>query len=715
VSFAGAMYCFINSNGQVIASAFSLSEDSSAPGTWSQPITLLESDGKTIPAGPNRYIDADVSATTVGDNIIILAFACTSSASHPVQGTFVAVYDTRDIDTSTNKWTAKWHDYLPLQAVNAALPVQVSVEWFAALSPNSKDTDPPAFYVAVIVQPFGSLTAPAPRKLSYYTMTIGETVGSEISVTLARGPVDPGGGLDLFYSNLLRDPAGRLRSWIRRSGQRTKYEGVLLQATPGSPVSFNGSPESINVTADPFPYIAPCSLFYLFSDGQSSTTVNGTPATQYPVYEFVFYGTQGMCQVNRCGTVQVIPDFSVRTTNRNLKTPLHIITGIIDGPIPIPLENYKNYPPGPGQTNAGSVIYGVTESKEVSHKVSNNISIGVESQGKVTKGIGAAWDISLKGGIGRVTGDSSGTTTSSSLTVKAFINAAVDNPKPSIVPDGALRSVGAQFSITAFRYLDNFGPDVDSTSNTPTNGLKAGTVTMSMVDDSVLSFKPYMVTPGKLLSYTPEAINRTMASLGYTKTDNYFGDVISQNAYPFKDPRNPYLGYSWTGDLALGVGFSDWTASFQESSWSLDVHAYGGVSGGTGASLFGLGEAFQWEVMAGIDYSHSSISDSDQKSGWSIGLDGSWGPPPRPELPESVSAYNFRLYFLPVPVNPSQLKKTYWTEELIEKTRQAGLDGNSACWRIVYVVTLIKLVDGSILYEYHGHLDMPSVYTLGDK
>ena len=593
VAFAGAMYCFVNSNGQVIASELSLSDDSSAPGTWSQPITLLEADGKTVPVGQRRYIDADVSATTVGDNIIILAFACTSSASHPAPGTFVAVYDTRDIDTSTNKWTAKWHDYLPLGPVDPALPVQVSVEWFATIAPDSKDTDPPALYVAVIAQPFLTLTTPAPLGLSYYTMTVGDTVGSELSITLAKGPANPPGSPSVFYSNLLRDPAGRLRSWTRSAGQKTKYDAVLLEAAPGTgtAVSFGPSGESINVTADPFPYIGPCSLFYLFSEGQSNTTVNGTPATQIPVYEFVFYGTQGMCQVNRCGTVQVIPDFSVRTSKKNLGTQLNIITGIIDGPIPIPLENYRDYDPGPGQTNAGSMVYGIQKSEDSTHKVSNTVGIGIESQGKVTKGVGAAWDISLKGAKGWVTGDSSGTTTSYNLMVKALITTALTNDDPSIAADGALRSVGAQFSITAFRYLDNFGPDVDSTANTPTNGLKAGTVTMSMVDDTVLNFKPYMVKPGKLESYTPPAINQTMKALGYTDTDNYFGNVIAQNAYPFNDPRNPYLGYSWSTDVASGEAFSEWTASFQESSWTLDLHAWGGVSGGPAEFLW-LGRGF---------------------------------------------------------------------------------------------------------------------------
>ncbi|HEX6717327.1 MAG TPA: hypothetical protein VF088_09450 [Pyrinomonadaceae bacterium] len=712
VSFAGAMYCFLNSEGQLLASEFSLSNDSSAPGGWSHPITLLESDKKTAPLGQSAFIDADVSATTVADNIVIVAMACTTSPTHPTPATFVAVYDTRDIDTSTNKWAAKWHDYLPLDSMDRSTPIRASVEWFAAIMPDSKDTDPPKLRLAVFVQPQLNLDNPLPLRMSYYTMTVGQTAGSEISVTLTMDQSNLHSGH--FHSNLVRDPAGRLRSWIRPAHQRTEYDAVLLHVTPEADIQFSPSGESITVKADPIPTTPPCSLFYLFSDGQSETTVNGKSAIQYPVYEFVFYGTQGMAQVNRCGTVQVVPDFSVRQTSEDFKKPLNIITGIIDGPIPIPLENYRNYDPGPGQTNAGSMVYGIQKSEGSSHQVSNTVSGGIESQGKVTKGIGAAWDISFKAGGGWVTGDSSGTTISYDLLVKAIISTALGNNNPSIVPDGALRSVGAQFSITAFVYLDNFGPNVDSTTNAPTDGLKAATVTMSMVDETVLNYTPYMVTPGKLESYTPEAINATMKSLGYTDTENYFGDVITQNAYPFSDYKNPYLEYSWGKDGGLGEGFSEWTASFQESSWHLDVHAWGGISGGAGATIFGVGEDLEYEVMAGIDYSHNSISDSDKKSGWSIGLADIWGPPTR-DLPDSVSAYRFRVYLLPVPVAPSKLAKTRWTTELISHTNRTDLDGNSACWRIVYVVTLIQHLDGSSPYEYDGHLDVPSVYTTANQ
>lgn len=118
------------------------------------------------------------------------------------------------------------------------------------------------------------------------------------------------------------------------------------------------------------------------------------------------------------------------------------------------------------------------------------------------------------------------------------------------------------------------------------------------------------------------------------------------------------------------------------------------------------------EVMAGVDYSHDSITDLDKKSGWSVGLSDTWGPPFRSDLLESVSAYDFRVYLLPVPVDPSPLTKTYWTAELIAQTKRTDLDGNSGCWRIVYVVTKIEHVDGSKPYRYDGKLDVPTVYTL---
>jgi hypothetical protein len=120
----------------------------------------------------------------------------------------------------------------------------------------------------------------------------------------------------------------------------------------------------------------------------------------------------------------------------------------------------------------------------------------------------------------------------------------------------------------------------------------------------------------------------------------------------------------------------------------------------------------------GIDYSHDSISDTDKKSGWSIGLSDTWGPPFREDLPESVSAYDFRVYLLPVPVDPSPLAKTktYWTTELTKNATVADIDGNSACWRIVYVVTRIEHLAGSNPYHYDGKLDVPrSVYKLGDE
>lgn len=81
----------------------------------------------------------------------------------------------------------------------------------------------------------------------------------------------------------------------------------------------------------------------------------------------------------------------------------------------------------------------------------------------------------------------------------------------------------------------------------------------------------------------------------------------------------------------------------------------------------------------------------------------------------SVSAYDFRVYLLPIPNNP-KLEKTYLVTELISNAKPADIDGNSACWKIVYVVTRIEHVDGSKPYRYDGHLDVPrSIYKLPDQ
>jgi hypothetical protein len=383
-SFYHPIARLIDGFGPLWASRYSLSDDTTIPGTWSEPINLLESDGKTVPT-PNEF--ADVSATTVGDNLIILACAYASSPTNSTGGTYVAIYDTRDLDIDGNKWAAKWHDYLPSQFPDPSTDdfINVSVEWFSQIDPTAQKSDPPAYCVGVFVQPhvWRADVPYRPAKLAFYRMTIGDQAGSDFSVTLARlTEVDSS---KAFFANLIRDPAGRLRTWISEDN-KLDFQAVLFDVTvgeQGGSFGWNPSGASILVNDNAANKHIPFSLFFVFRDGKSQTTVNGQSATQYPVYEFVFYGGQGECQVNRCGTIQTIADFSVGKTKTDLKIPLNVISGIIDGPIPIPLENFKNYPTT-GDAKGGSMIYGIEKEKDSSHQVSNTWSLGFESQGKMT-------------------------------------------------------------------------------------------------------------------------------------------------------------------------------------------------------------------------------------------------------------------------------------------------------------------------------------------
>jgi hypothetical protein len=719
VSFAGSMFCFLNSMSQgFIASKLSLSGDDGQPGTWGKPINLLESDGKTPISAP---MAASTDATIVGENIVIVTCGFATSATNAVGGTFVAIYDTNDIDSDRNTWASQFHAYLPFQSQvdTGHLPTNVSVEWYSTVGASGKDTDPPDYRLVVLVQMISGAATVDVLRPWFLPMTVStpEVGLTKVTLTVPSGPIEGPPGMT-YFSPLVRDPASRLRVWmcdgIHQRGEAAPFTAALIGTDDNHRQDqyFKfGTTSNILQASDAS--ILPCSLFYVFEPGKSLITVDGKPVVEYPAYEFVFYGTQGLCQVSRCGSLQVFPDFAVKHPNEELPKPLDIVAGIIDGPIPLPIENFQGFELGPGQTNAGSTIYGLTDATTESRQVSDSWSVGFETKGKVSKGIGVAWDISFKGGMGSVTAQSASSSLSYALTQKAIIVAEHEKDPRTIVSSGVLKQVGAQLSITAFNYIDYFSYGVDSTSAAPANAAKPAVVLATMISPSVINFQPYYATPGVLSSYTPEEINKKMKALGYAG-DNYFGEVICQNAYPFADQTNPHLSYSWSADGVSGQTFTRFETSYKESSWSLDLHAYGGVSGGTGASVFGMGEEAQWEVLAGVDYSHVSTQSENKQTGWGVGLSETWGPPFRSDVLDSVASYDFRVFFLPVPKPPSILTAAYWTQELMKYSGTTQpLDPNSGCWRIVYAVTKIVYTDSQRKpYLYDGAQDMDSVYSV---
>ena len=723
-----AMYVFLNSskNGSqaFVAYKYSIEEG------WTQtPILLFKEPSQPlqpplIKFGPR----SNVSTTVFGDNIIF--FAC-SGAIIETNGqsqsfnTFIGMYDTRHqkVDDSGGSWPASWYRYL-----NYGWSSGITIEWFSTVDGNGQ----PAFYLTVIASDIYS-NSPNTNAVWYIPFTVTEDAhGGTVVVPSEPVPGRPmphQPGEDDLIETLVRDPAGRVRGWGRPSIQQPGpglLRGHILETLKAPALDgFAGCPRVRERMTASDTLTAPSSLFYIFTPGATSTTFNGKKATDYPVYEFIFYGKSPTFQVNRYGTIQVVTG----TDSPKLPpSPKYVIGGIIDGPIPIPIENYKDYPPTRIPPTVGSVIYGASKSSSTSREVSNKQTVGFKTSGKATKGVGPAWDIALDSGSGSVKGNEQQQTFSYALTQPAVVTGQTPNTPAVINPNGTLQLLGIQFGLGAYRFIDMFGAVAsDATNSDSGQAPKAASILMSLSNSGVRSYLPYAVTPGDLMSYRPEAINKTMKALSKTvKTplysgDNYYGDIICANAYQFP-PGQGYLSFSWSEESREKQGFGQFTSSYTENSYTFDASVYAGISEGFGFEIFGMGAEQEAEFLGGTTYTHESTESENKESEWEIRLDDDdWGPPWREEVPDSVASYDFRLFFLPVPKSPSTLSSSYWIEELLaylppgSDIQKSNIDLGSSCWRIVFVVTHIQYRNGLNNYDYRNDLDKPSVYADGNS
>ena len=712
-------------------------------GTWGSSIKLLEMDGKTAPVPllqvssvlSNLQAYADVSATALGDNLVIFACAQATSATNSTGGIYLAIYDTTKIDPDHNTWTADWHTYLAAsqlkettgQFLFSNTGQNISIDWFSLAPSNNADLD---YFLAIS---FAAQNSEALNgEILYLPMTVSSNGPADVSLSIDIPPFLFVGNMlnvvaspDTFLATpIVRDPAGRLRAY-NLANSLAGYLNTTQVPTPNynSP-GLPWSTEVDNFTIKSGLSFAPGSFFYTFPQA-SPATFNNLPAMEYAVYEFVFYN---QCQVNRYGTIEMIPNYSTMIPVQNAQgdpppsvdDTVNIIAGIIDGPIPMPIANFVGVDLGSNQTDQGDVIYGTTTTTTTSRQLSSSWTIGVETSGEVTKGIGAAWNLSANFGMGSVLGNTQTSSTSYSLSTPAIVN--FNGSTPSLNPYGTLRAVTAQIDASAFRFLDpNGNPISDATTADAGQASKLAMMGTTFFQPSQLSYIPYSVTPGDLTSYTPEAWNARMKTLGYTG-DNYYGDIICTNAYPFGNPAEPFISCSWSEGSKGSSSIGHFTSSYTEHSWQLDSSIFLGMSGGGGFEIFGMGEEAQVSALAGSTVNKELTTSENTESGWSVSLSDTWGPTLPGSDPNAVTKYDFRIYFLPVPAAPSTLAPIYWTQELRNYMPNGtypsskNIDPNSACWRIVFVVTAIDYVAGSTLkpYQYDFGLDERSVYPAVD-
>ena len=682
-------------------------------GSWGPPLTLLEQDGKTEPI-PYLLLDGDLDNTTVKAtadvsatafaNKIIVAIAQATSATNPTGGIYLGVYDPGTI-TTANTWAADWSTYIPMSQLalyqepwqNGNIGSNISIDWFSLCPATGQ---PLQYFLAISFAPQLSGSDPVNGAMIYQVINVTPTGPDTVSLSIQVLPApdrvniyhssDPVKGTGtVFVSPIVRDPCGRIRAYALNNEGWAGYLTTTYPAYPGDPLPW--APTIDNYTANIG--FAPGSFFYVFDAGSP---------TDFPVYEFIFYNN---CQVNRCGTIQLVPNASPFTLTA--ETPTTVITGIIDGPIPLPLANY----PATGtQTDGGNINYGNKTSTNQTRDLTNTVTLGFQDNGQTTKGIGPAWNASFSHGLGQATGTTEGSCISYPLQQEG--NVTYDTGSPVVNPLGTIRTVSTEVNITGYRYLDENGAAVsDATSSDPGQASKVFTILASFADDSILNFVPYTVTPGDLTSYTATAWDTKMGA-------NYYSDVICANAYPLQSAANPYVELTWTSNAVSSFSFSSFDSAYTESMWSIQGSVYVGVSGGGGFELFGNGDEISATLLAGVSVNQQSTTTDNTSNEWGISLSESWGPP-NSSAANAVQRYVFRLFFLPVPPGPTP-PSNCWTSELIAHIPNGILNGqtidpNSSAWRIVYVVTEIDYNSGET-YRHDATLDRPSKYSIkGEK
>jgi hypothetical protein len=738
--------------------AYKYSTDDTGNDKWTDGVALLATDGTPL-AGWG------LSVKPFGDDKL-LAAAIGADRTRTV----VAIFDTGAVNLTAHTWACEWHDEIALADVMAQsyplpsadtdpisntvtrLAASIDIEWFSVVV-NQFPTPVHAYMLAISVTPDQSELpqySPVGRTLTgHMWLSVSSGAGK---LTLRPGVLEMNGSItptaraadalanqnwwwdgSCAEAGLMRDPAGRLKSYMlatdadNRFVFRNRYYDTTQDPCFGGDAYSGFSSLDLTQRYGPVPVgdpgaVSPTGAFYI-------PPPSAETQSEFPVYEIIVYGGRG--QLVGYGTIKVSK--SLHLPKARASSEVYVVGGIIDGPIPLPLENFRSV--AQPLAGYGTITYGKKENDGSSRSVSNAWSVGFESSGHATKGVGLAWNISLKGGMGAVNQTEHETTLSYPLTQEAkYVNG-------EITGVGNIEVSSVAIEVTAYAFIDAFGRTVsDALTSEPGSAPKAASFTRQYPSPPTnYAYIPFAVEPGNLRSYTPEAWNATMKRLalekdlgnqyGLYRGDNYFGDVLCANALVLDQKfKAPYLQFTWTRAGTTTGDFERCTSSYVENSWNLDTSVYAGISFGFGGEIFGMGEEQEAEFMVGVDYSHEVKQEDIATVEWGIALSEGWGPPeptPDPSKP-TVIRYEFRLYFLPMPgpigvPGLPDLPLNYWVQEMIAYCSPksdvfsdgAILDPGSGCWRIVYVVTAIQYEDGGGQdYQYAGP-DYPSYYKTG--
>ena len=369
------------------------------------------------------------------------------------------------------------------------------------------------------------------------------------------------------------------------------------------------------------------------------------------------------------------------------KTYTGVISGIIDAPFPLPASNVVSNNMSPG-TSLGTVVYGATDEHVTQRSTDWSVGGGISSNFQTTAGMGPEWSLSVQSAAII----DSGNDQYSSLLNSQSIDTQVNNAGNGMVNNGFAFANNVVYSGTGYRMLDPTG-----------NNVLAGSAPVCTLFAAVAQayfptpFTPYLVTAGDVDSYTRERINAQAASYGLVQPGgDYVNEVIIPNALVMSGNANcltwsqAYNGKS----VPMYLSAQDhWT----ETGWSLNISFYAGLEVGANMAVgFSIGAGVSFTVagftlsqMVGVNVSGSHTQTDETSDQVQIQFNGL--NIPSAINPSDITEMTVEIYFLPA--------NALWMTELASVASTTGLtptDTNSQPWRLFFLVTYYKTLDGTI-------------------
>jgi hypothetical protein len=719
--------CWNDTNGALMVSQYTVGADNKVG--WQAPLTLVAA-GDASAGSFVAAVGAEVSLVALDKSTFLLACPMVSAWwGTGAQTLFIGTFNVADLVAGQSHWKARtdiWGGPQPappfsggysFPSFGTSIGTDVFTVATKAADPNDPKPGTPTSMLWITLAP-GAAELPATLlvPLERVLAADGSVASYRIGYGAAVGWSAPRG------TQVTRDPAGRICTAVAQpeSGKVT-VSTYSTWAVPSSGTDPLLPKVDLTVSTPSIVATKPASAF--FTDMTTNIITSGNDKwIAHAVYRFMLYGdasSKQYCQVDRYGTAEVCPNYGsigLGTPKPPHPADMMIVQGFVDGPIPVPAVNFANSKFADGPTTFATLVYGHSNTVDKEHSVTNSWTAGFKTEGEATKGVGPAWDISLKGGMGSIKTD--GTTTSALISQTQRTSVDGKCPTQSVDPQGTAFGRKVFFDCTAYRFLDATGTTIaDGTDPKVIQQAPLFTLISSrFVEGGSEGFVPYAVRPGDLSSYTREAINQQMAKLGYPGT-SYVAEVIIPNAYTFGDGNNCIeMTWSSSGGTSSET-YSQAAKRFTESSWSLDTEIYAGVSGGGGVSIFGIDiEDFSFKFLAGGTYSTETSDSVNTSDEWSIGLEEGWGEFGESTDPKRITDYTFQIYFLPPPspsgsIPPNKnwpaMGPNYWTQELrlcapsaqksdYRQIDPRSIDPNSGAWRLFFIVDSYKSYDGTV-------------------